>query len=66
MEIHIGERVTDVTLVSKDGNKVQLLVDGVPYDVDVVMAKTVAALFCTMESHIMPNLSVKKVGKVIR
>lgn len=39
MEIHIGERVADVTLVSKDGNKVQLLVDGVPYDVDVVMAE---------------------------
>lgn len=39
MEIHIGDRVADVTLVSKDGNKVQLLVDGVPYDVDIVMAE---------------------------
>ncbi len=39
MEIHIGDRVADVTLVSKDGNKVQLIIDGVPYDVDIVMAE---------------------------
>lgn len=39
MEIHIGDRVADVTLVSKEGNKVQLTVDGVPYDVDIVMAE---------------------------
>lgn len=38
MEIHIGDRVADVTLVSKEGNKVQLTIDGVPYDVDIVMA----------------------------
>lgn len=39
MEIHIGNRVADVTLVSKEGNKVQLTIDGVPYDVDIVMAE---------------------------
>lgn len=39
MEIHIGERVADVSLVSKEGNKVQLTIDGVPYDVDIVMAE---------------------------
>lgn len=39
MEIHIGNRVADVSLVSKDGNKVQLTIDGVPYDVDIVMAE---------------------------
>ena len=39
MEIHIGDRGADVTLVSKDGNKVQLIIDGVPYDVDIVMAE---------------------------
>ena len=39
MEIHIGDRVADVTLVSKEGNKVQLTIDGVPYDVDIVMAE---------------------------
>ena len=40
MEIHIGNRIADVSLVSKDGNKVQLTIDGVPYDVDIVMAET--------------------------
>ena len=39
MEIHIGERVADVSLVSKEGNLVQLTIDGVPYDVDIVMAE---------------------------
>lgn len=39
MEIHIGDRVADVSLVSKDGNKVQLMVDGKPYEVDIVMAE---------------------------
>ena len=29
----------DVTLVSKEGNKVQFLIDGKPYDVDIVMAE---------------------------
>ena len=32
MEIHIGNRVADVTLVSKEGNKVRLSIDGKPYD----------------------------------
>lgn len=31
MEIHIGDRVADVTLVSKEGNKVQFMIDGKPY-----------------------------------
>ncbi len=39
MEIHIGDRVADVTLVSKEGNKVSLSIDGKPYDVDIVMAE---------------------------
>ena len=39
MEIHIGNRVAEVTLVSKDGNKVQLSIDGKPYEVDIVMAE---------------------------
>ena len=34
MEIHIGDRVADVTLVSKEGNKVQLTIDGQPYEVN--------------------------------
>ena len=39
MEIHIGNRVADVTLVSKEGNKVRLSIDGKPYDVDIVMTE---------------------------
>lgn len=39
MEIHIGDRVADVSLVNKEGNKVQLTIDGKPYEVDIVMAE---------------------------
>lgn len=39
MEIHIGDRVADVELISKEGNNVQLSIDGTPYDVDIVMAE---------------------------
>lgn len=39
MEIHIGDRVADVELISKEGNKVQLSIDGTPYGVDIVMAE---------------------------
>ena len=39
MEIHIGKRIAEIELVSKDGNKVQLTIDGKPYEVDVVMAE---------------------------
>ena len=40
MEIHIGNRVADVTLVSKEGNKVRLSIDGKPYDVDIAVSYT--------------------------
>ncbi|WP_292267869.1 acetyl-CoA carboxylase biotin carboxyl carrier protein subunit [Butyricimonas sp.] len=39
MEIHIGEREADVTLVSKEGNKVQFMIDGKPFDADIVVAE---------------------------
>lgn len=39
MEIHIGNRVADVLLLEKEGNRVRLNIDGVPYDVDIVMAE---------------------------
>ena len=39
MEIHIGNRVAEVSLLGKDGNKVQLDIDGQPYEVDIVMAE---------------------------
>ena len=37
MEIHIGDRVADVTLVNKEGNRVELTIDGKPCVVDIVM-----------------------------
>ena len=54
MEIHIGDRIADVTLVSKEGNKVQFLIDGKPYDVDIVMRTEVAPFF-TMAIRLMPS-----------
>ncbi len=39
MEIRIGERVADVTLVNKDGNRVEFSIDGKPCVVDIVMAE---------------------------
>ena len=37
MEIKIGDRLAEVTLLSKDGNKVSIEVDGKVYNVDVCM-----------------------------
>ena len=39
MEIHVGKRVAEVELLSKDGNKVELMLDGKRYEVDVVLAQ---------------------------
>ena len=39
MEMHIGDRVADFTLVNKEGNKVELPIDGKPIEVDIVMAE---------------------------
>lgn len=37
MEVHIGDRVADIELLSKEGNVVRLAIDGEPYEVDVTM-----------------------------
>lgn len=39
MEIHIGNRVAQVELLSKDGNTVCLTIDGKEYEVDVTMVE---------------------------
>lgn len=39
MEIHIGDRVADVSLVSKEGNKVTLTIDGEKVEVDIVFSE---------------------------
>ena len=50
MEIHIGNRVADVSLVNKEGNKVQLTIDGKPYEVDIVMAENGSCSILQKES----------------
>lgn len=61
MEIHIGNRVADVTLVSKEGNKVRLSIDGKPYDVDIVMTENGSCSSCTMGTHLMRRSSPEKI-----
>ena len=39
MEIHIGNRIADIQLISKDGNNVVLSIDGKEFEIDVVMAE---------------------------
>lgn len=39
MEIHIGNRVAEVELLSKEGNTVRLSIDGKEYEVDVAMVE---------------------------
>ena len=39
MEIHIGNRVAEIELVSKEDNKVVLTIDGQTFEADVVMAE---------------------------
>lgn len=39
MEIHIGDRIANVELISKEDNKVVISIDDKTYDLDVVMAE---------------------------
>ncbi|MEG1587569.1 MAG: biotin/lipoyl-containing protein [Bacteroidales bacterium] len=39
MEIHIGKRIAEIELLSKEGNKVLLTIDGKEFEVDVVMTE---------------------------
>ena len=34
MEVHVGNRIANVELISKDGNKVQIKIDDKEYDID--------------------------------
>lgn len=52
MEIHIGNRIADIELINKDGNKVSLTIDGKPFDVDIVMAENgVCSILNNGKSH---------------
>ena len=55
MEIHIGNRVADVELLGKDGNKVRLDIDGQPYEVDIVMAENGLVRSCMTDILTMPS-----------
>ncbi|MFH0865444.1 MAG: acetyl-CoA carboxylase biotin carboxyl carrier protein subunit [Bacteroidota bacterium] len=39
LEIKVGERIANVELISKEGNKVQITIDNNIYDVDIVMVE---------------------------
>ena len=39
MEIHIGNRVAEVELKSKEGNKVLLTIDGKEFEVDIMIVE---------------------------
>lgn len=39
LEIQVGERIANVELISKEGNKVQISIDNNIYDVDIVMVE---------------------------
>lgn len=39
MEIHIGNRIAEIELKSKEGNKVQIAIDGKEYDVDIMIVE---------------------------
>lgn len=39
LEIQVGERIANVELISKEGNKVQITIDNNIYDVDIVMVE---------------------------
>lgn len=38
MEIHIGERIAEAEIISKEENKMRISIDGKMYDVDIVIA----------------------------
>ena len=39
MEVHVGNRVAEVELLSKEDNKVTIKIDDKTYEVDIVMAE---------------------------
>jgi len=52
MEIQIGNKIVDVTLISKEGNAVKIDVDGKLYDVDVAMLQNgTCSILCDGNSY---------------
>lgn len=52
MEIQVGEKILDVTLLNKDGNMVSIAIDGKVYDVDIAMLQNgTCSLLCNGNSY---------------
>ena len=62
MEIQVGNKTLEVTLLNKEGNQVKIDIDGKVYDVDVAMLEMALAPSSTMEIRTMPNSS-ERVGR---
>ena len=66
MEIHIGDRVAEVELVSKEDNKVVLTIDGKPFEADVVMAENgTCSILWTVAAQTRSS-SARRTGKAIK
>ena len=61
MEIHIGDRVAEVELVSKEDNKVVLTIDGKPFEADVEPATSLWTVAAQTRSS-----SARRTGKAIK
>ena len=66
MEIHIGDRVAEVELVSKEDNKVVLTIDGKPFEADVVMAENEPATSLWTVAAQTRSSSARRTGKAIK
>lgn len=64
IEIHIGDRIANVELLSKDGNKVQIVIDERTYDVDITMIEN--GVYSIIYQNKSYNLELVKIdnGKV--
>ena len=66
MEIHIGDRVAEVELVSKEDNKVVLTIDGKPFEADVVMAENGTCNILMDGRAQTRSSSARRTGKAIK
>ncbi len=51
MKIKIGNKIKEISLVKKDGNKVEILVDDKKYNLDIVMAENGLCSIITEDGH---------------
>ena len=65
MEVHVGNRVAEVELLSKEDNKVTIKIDDKTYEVDIVMAENGSCSIITNNGRSY-NAEFKKPSKIIR